>query len=318
MKLEVDFSLDKQKEVVFIPGGYFVRGNSWDSLYRDNQLDELFSVTYFDVNEKQWKTRIIYDDSVWVDDFYISKYEVSNLFYYEFVKDSGYYKREYWDDEGWNFINTLQERLPKYWSSSYEPPYKSDPFSNEDFKPVIGISWYEANAFCNWYGKKIGKNVKLPTEAQWEKAARWSDPAPDNRIGYRYPWGADFDKNRFNGYNFEDGFVYAAYVYAYENGISQYGVYNLIGNVWEWCRDWYKSNYYYEVYITNIKNPEGPSTPPAHYYKVVRGGDFGPCLKKDYRNTNRNAFPINYRGHAVGPNIIVVNDNIGIRFVIEP
>ncbi|MBP7459970.1 MAG: SUMF1/EgtB/PvdO family nonheme iron enzyme [Candidatus Delongbacteria bacterium] len=305
-------TMEDERSFITIPGGYYTHGNSWDTLYFDNQNDELFMTSVYNTQTQQWEKKIRYDDTVWIDEFKISKYEVTNRWYAEFCNDSGYYKREFWSDSGWAWMDTLDSKLPRYWKADREPPYMSDPYSYTEDRPVIGINWYEAEAFCKWYGTQIGSTVRMPTEAEWEKAARWSDPRPENRLGNRYPWGDEYQLDRFNGYAWEDGFVNTAPVQAFPQGQSAYGVQQMIGNVWEWCQDWYGAEYYKMIYDRKLKNPTGPTVYNSQKYKVVRGGDFGPCHKESYRNTNRHGITQTFRGNYL---TMLENNNVGIRLV---
>jgi formylglycine-generating enzyme required for sulfatase activity/serine/threonine protein kinase len=142
-------------------------------------------------------------------------------------------------------------------------------------RPVINVSWDDANDYCEWLSRKTGLEFKLPSEAQWEKAARGSD-------GRQYPWGNHNPYYQGKWYaNYvahdslekmgEDGFEYTAPIGSYPHGASPYGLLDMAGNVWEWCADWYDSEYYKN---SPPRNPEGPSKGSD---RVVRGGgwDFG-------------------------------------------
>ena len=125
--------------------------------------------------------------------------------------------------------------------------------------PVINISWEDANAFCAWLSEKTeGKRFSLPTEAQWEKAARGTGK-------FRYPWGNDSPTCVLANYNNCIGTA-TAVVGSYPNGQSPYGVLDMAGNVWEWCNDWYDGNYY------NISGNNDPQGPVSGTTRVVRGG----------------------------------------------
>ncbi len=159
-----------------------------------------------------------------------------------------------------------------------KPRYWDDPKFNQPNQPVVGINWKEAQSFCHWQGKR------LPTEAEWEKASR-------GKRGINYPWGDELpDSSRLNFDN-EKGKPVA--VGSYEAGKSDFGVYDLSGNVAEWVQDWHFPEYY--LYSPK-ENPQGPE---KGQYKIIRGGNWRNNAD-DVRLTYRNATVPKIRNNMIG------------------
>ena len=168
---------------------------------------------------------------VHVDAFYMDKYEVTAARYEKFLKGAA-------------------RREPDNWSSIK--------FPQEADRPVTGVDWGDAGAYCRWAGKR------LPTEAEWEKAARGTD-------GRLYPWGNDPPNPRLANYKQDQSYSSSGSVTevgSYEAGKSPYGLYDMAGNVWEWVTDWYDDDYYRNG---PARNPPGPANGDE---KVVRGGSW--------------------------------------------
>lgn len=207
-------------DMVYIPAGEFTMGSE------DGEDDESPVHT------------------VYLDAFYIDKYEVTNAQFKEFSEETGHK----------GMIN--------------QPGFEDyiDYFNNCPNCPIVNITWYYAKDYAKWAGKR------LPTEAEWEKAARgtdereysWGDESPDAdeifRANYRTP-------SEEGG---ADGFRFAAPVGSFPENKSPYGAFDMAGNVWEWVADWYDSEYY--TYSPK-RNPEGPERSPIGG-KVMRGGSW--------------------------------------------
>jgi len=170
---------------------------------------------------------------VYLDAYYISRVPVTNEQYAAFVTATGYDPPF---DGGYGYG----------WENGRPPEDKDD-------HPVVDVSWKDALAFCRW------ANVCLPTEAQWEKAARGVD-------GYVYPWGNDIPTNEHC--SFDMNVSGATPVGAYPQGASPFGVLDMAGNVWEWVADWYGSDYY-------ARSPQwNPTGPTDGEQRVLRGGSW--------------------------------------------
>ena len=186
-------------EMVEIPAGVFQYGDA----KKENEIEKPFRIDIYPVTNRQFEA---------------------------FIQDKGYQHDDYWSNEGkeWRQENSITQ--PLYWD---------DEEWNQPEHPVVGVSYYEAEAYAKWAGGE------LPTEKQWERAARGTD-------GRIYPWGDEFDKEKCN--TNESGIGKTTRVTRYPNGISPEGCYDMAGNVWEWTWDLYE---------------EGGSD------RVIRGGSWG-------------------------------------------
>jgi sulfatase modifying factor 1 len=163
--------------------------------------------------------------TIYLDAFYMDMYEVTNALYRKFMDATGH-------------------EAPRYWN---------DPKCNAPDQPVVGVTWHDARAYCDWAGKR------LPTEAEWEKAAR------GGLAGKTYPWG-DNEDTAAPGAGGNEGVSGAFPVGSFApNG---YGLYDMARNAWEWCADWYGEDYYPK---SPGRNPKGPDSGEN---RVLRGGSW--------------------------------------------
>jgi formylglycine-generating enzyme required for sulfatase activity len=155
------------------------------------------------------------------------------------------------------FVQTTQRDAPEHWEGGEYPAELSD-------HPVVNMSWHDAVAYCEWLSGKSGRNYRLPTEAEWERAAGWEVGAGKQR---RYPWGDGFDPEKCNTQEAGPGTTTPVGQYS-PDGDSPCGAADMAGNVWEWCQDWFAWDYYRRSPTENPPGPEGGT------HRVLRGGSW--------------------------------------------
>ena len=236
-------------EMVYIPSGYFYLG------YEQGNNDEL-------------PVRKIY-----LDAYYIKKHEVTNREYREFVRACNYPIP----------YQSRAESRPFNW----DPLNRTYPTGTGDH-PVVLINWHDAQEYCRWLGQRQHLNISLPTEAQWEKAARggkknlypWGNKKPDADGSYRANYAAGINGEK-------DGYAFIAPVGSFPEGKSAAGCLDLAGNVCEWCLDSYDKFIYQEIPVRNPKVLREQNDWP---WKVLRGGSWGDSaifIRSTYRFTAR-------------------------------
>lgn len=185
----------------------------------------------------------------WLPSFYIDRTPVTCNAYLEFILDDGYKKREFWSDDGWTWIRTRGLVAPEH----FEKPH-----FRIDGQPILSITWFEASAFAKWSGKR------LPTEMEWEKAARGAD-------GRKFPWGNDESPEKANV--LEQDLNWPTRVGSYSPiGDSPYGVVDMCGNVCEWTSSLYRPFPYEANDGREDSNLQGD--------RVIRGGAWNVPLQQ--------------------------------------
>ena len=206
-------------EMVKVPAGSFLMGST------EQQIATVVSQGANADWVKYEKTQ----HSLPLPDYWIGKTEVTNAQFRPFVDGDGYTNRAYWTEAGWAWRQENKITQPAYWNDTQ--------WNGPDY-PVVGVSWFEAVAYCRWLSKQTGIEFRLPSEAEWEKAARGSD-------GLIYPWGNTWDASLVN--SSESGLNKTMPVGSYPKGASPYGALDMAGNVWEWCATQWGKPYPYQL-----------------------------------------------------------------------
>jgi formylglycine-generating enzyme required for sulfatase activity len=261
-----------QREMILVPAGEFLMGTSEEQVKRILRVFAAWAVE-LSISDEQENVELIlgitglnkeyfHDEMpqhrVWVDAFYIDKYEVTNEAYAAFCAATGH-------------------AVPQHWEASKFPESAAK-------EPVSFVSWYDARAYAEWASKR------LPTEAEWEKAGRGTD-------GRWFPWGNQFERHKVNYLlphdlqDFHNRLVMGSEakgklsddVDAYPEGTSPYGIMDMLGNVAEWVYDWYDPDYYAK---SPSRNPKGPEEGKARVYKGCSSTQHREKLHCAFRNSD--------------------------------
>ena len=222
-------------QLVPIPAGPFLMGTT------EQQAQELIADGY----KGEWAMQEVPQHTVELSEYQIGKCPLTNQEYQAFIRDS-------------------DQAPPRDWDDDQYPEGKGD-------HPVVYVSWHDAQAYCQWLSQKTGKTYRLPTEAEWEKAARGGSPLPQGEgAGVRvYPWGDEWDPAKCNTKESGPGDTTPVGQYSPESD-SPYGCADMAGNVWEWCADWFDEDAY-KNREDGVQDPQGPE---QGKYRVLRGGSY--------------------------------------------
>ncbi len=221
------------------------------------------------------------EHKVYLNDFKIDSHPVTVGQYLKFIESGGYSEYKYWLSDGWKTVKQNNWSAPMYWQKIDDVWHMIDFMGMRKInpnEPVCNVSFYESDAYCKWAGKR------LPTEAEWEKAACWNEEKKAKTV---FPWGDD--KPTHQHANLLESHLWSASeIGSYPLGKSHYGCYQMIGDVWEWTSSEFvgyprfKSGFeeYNDKWFTN--------------QKVLRGGSFA-TPKRSIRASYRNFFHLDER-----------------------
>jgi len=259
-KSEKPIPVEIEQESLNINGGIYNMGYNGEDYCYDIELPE---------------------HKVYLNDYKIDIFPITNQQYLEFIEDGGYETYKYWLSDGWEKVKTNEWNAPMYWEK-IDGNWMIQNFHGlrnvSPKEPVCHVSYYEAEAYCKWAGKR------LPTEAEWEKAACWNETKKQKTI---FPWGNDLPTQQHANL-FESHIWSCTDIGSYPEGRSHYGCHQMIGDIWEWTASeftgysGFKSSFdeYNDKWFTN--------------QKVLRGGSFG-TPKMSIRGSYRNFFRLDER-----------------------
>lgn len=254
-------------EMITIPGGEFEMGAHRSSSFAYD-------------NELPLQTLV-------VPSFKIDRLPTTNREYAGFIEEGGYERRQFWSEDGWAWREREGWSAPLYWTRNGKVWHERTMFVEDLMSPdhpVVGISWYEADAYARFKGKR------LPTEAEWEKAASWDAARERKRL---FAWGDDTPTSAFC--NFNNYFGGTTAVGSFADGASEDGCLDMTGNVWEWTSDEFKG---YEGF-TAFPYPEYSEAWFDSDHRVLKGGSWATrasILRTSFRNFFRRHFRIAFAG----------------------
>lgn len=254
------------REMANIAAGSFMMGATWDAFAYDNELPP---------------------HAVHVPAFRIDKFLTTNEEYAQFIAEGGYERREWWSDEGWRWREKENWNSPLYWTranGNWSVQRMFDEGALQTQHPVTGVSWYEAEAYARFKGKR------LPTEAEWEKAASRDEAHGTKR---RFAWGDE--QPSANLCNYDNRFWGTTPVGSFPDGASACGCQDMTGNVWEWTSEEFKG-------FAGFKPFPYPEYSEVWFdgdHRVLKGGSWATrssVLRTSFRNFFRRHFRIAFAG----------------------
>lgn len=254
------------KEMLQVPAGPFEMGAVRDAFVYDNELP----------------ARIVD-----VPAFRIDRLLTTNEDYARFVEEGGYKRREFWSDEGWSWKEKEDWSAPLYWTRDGKSWRVREMFEEAELQlshPVTGISFHEAEAYARFVGKR------LPTEAEWEKAASWD---AERNLKRRFAWGDQAPTQQLANFNFN--FWGTTPVGSFPQGASPNGCLDMTGNVWEWTSTPFEGYPGFKAF----PYPEYSEVWFDGDHRILKGGSWAtraPLLRTSFRNFFRRQFRIAFAG----------------------
>ncbi len=285
-------------KLTLIPSGEFQMGSGESAeatatFFKKNYgIDDLPADSFAD----EWPHRVRITQP-----YYLGTYHVTRGQFRKFIRDSEYQTEAEKGDSplawGWDPRKKNFDAIDKRYS------WRDAGFEQTDEHPVVNVSWDDAVAFCKWLSKKEGKTYRLPTEAEWEYACRsgtttryYSGDDPETLAKVANVADAAF-KAKFPDWRTiraSDGYAFTSPVGKFKP--NAFGLYDMYGNAWQWCADWYGADFYGK---SRADDPKGPDTGVA---RVLRGGSFfhGPLVARSAgRMSSKPDFPFDFAGFRV-------------------
>ena len=256
-------------------------GDPRESVYqREPDMVHIPAGDFFMGDEEEGDTYTVTIDQP----YEIGLYPVTNAQYRHFIEDGGYTKKHQkcWPDAGWEFREEKSITQPRFWD---------DVMWNLDNHPVVGVSWYECIAYAAWLAKVTRKPYRLPTEAEWERAARHTD-------GRIYPWGNEWQSNHANTNELQLGETTAVGIFPVGNAVC--GAADMSGNVWEWC-------------LNKYENPDIVDVDQSGDFRTLRGGSWGDDDSRYYRVAVRDRGSPYDRFNSTGVRVVCVLPSHRVR-----
>jgi len=283
-------------DLVLIPAGEFLMGSTAADVDQLTRLFSDFKKEYADDEQPQHRVRI-------TRPFYLGKHEVTVGQFRQFVADTGYKTDGEKDPQGSYGVDGTTGKL----AQKKEYTWRSPGFPQTDQHPVTLVSHNDAKAFCNWLSRKEGKTYRLPTEAEWEYACRAGtetiylhghDPEGLAKVGNVADGTAKAKFSSWLTIAAKDGYVFTAPIGSFS--ANAFGLQDMIGNVLEWCEDWYDATHYAPFAGRTAIDPTGPSTGK---HRVLRGGSWGshPWFA---RSANRDRDTPDIRNNVIGFRVV--------------